>query len=149
MSINYYFIDKQIQKENDVRLEKIKFLDPEEILKQLINTNLFEDMSKLEYEINDFVDKIKQMAQLKNAYIHICQNAGGWNTLFARTEHYTTYEELFLFYDLNRNNLTVIDEYDRELTWLEFEKQICKNERRRGDYICKNKFDWSNSDSFS
>jgi len=149
MSINYYFINKKIREENNKRLEKIKFLDPEVMLKQLVDTNLFEEVSRLEYKINEFIDEVKQIAQLENPYIHICQNAGSWNTLFAKTEHYSTYMELFLFYDSNKSNLIVVDEYDRELTWLEFEKQISKNERPRGDYKCKKKYDWSNNDDFS
>ena len=149
MSTNYYFINKQVQQENNERLEKLNFLNPETILKQLVETNLFEEVYQLEYKVNDFIDEIKQMAQLENSYIHICQNAFGWNTLFAKTEHFANYMELFLFYDSNIKDLMIVDEYDRELTWIELEKQFTKNERRRGDYIDHYSYDWSNSDDFS
>jgi len=149
MSINYYFVNKQNKLENDKKLEQLNFINPKEILTKLIDSDLFEELSKLEYTVNNFYDELKQLMQLDNEYIHICQNAGSWNTLFAKTEYYSTYEELFLFYDNNKENLLIVDEYDRELTWLEFEKQISKSERKRGDYICKNGYSWSSSDDFS
>lgn len=50
------------------------------------------------------------------ARIHIGKRSVGWKPLFKCTEHYSSVDEIISFYNCNKNNLKIEDEYGNDLS---------------------------------
>lgn len=92
MSTNYYFKVKNVDKIT----EQFKALS-----------------SLITQEMVDSV--IKKLGE-----IHISQTVGQWKPLFESQDHFKTMKELEQFYQANKDQLTIENEYGIVFTWDEF-----------------------------
>jgi len=88
MGTNYYFKKK----------------DSSKIMK-MIEENCFYDKDYL-YDL-----------ERKLTELHIGKSSGGWRPLFQKTKYYSSISELENFYNKNKDNLTILDEYGDEFSW--------------------------------
>lgn len=64
--------------------------------------------------------------------IHIGKRAGGYKPLFQKTEYFKSVADIRKFYSENKDCLTIVDEYNTELTFPELEEELiswCKGNR--------------------
>ena len=60
---------------------------------------------------------------MKENCLHICKCSAGWLPLFqTQPGKFTSVREIKEFYELNKP--AIVDEYERELSWEEFEKDV-------------------------
>lgn len=100
MSTNYYF-----------------YFNPENIKINYLFSNFdeeFEDI--LNQKLIDFIEQI--------SIIPIGQRSAGWKPLFHQTDYYCSVQGIRDFYEANKDNLIILDEYDKQLTFEELEKQL-------------------------
>lgn len=94
MSNNYYF---KLKKENEI----------EETMKKILDLFGFNEL----IDIN--VNRIK-----------FAHTAIGWKTSFTATKYFENMKELKTFYENNKNNLEVVDDYDAVHDFREFINSI-------------------------
>jgi len=99
MGTNFYFKLKNWQQlENDVEAEINK-------LREKYNVTVSD------YWVND-------------ASIHIAKTSCGWKPLFQQTEHYKNMSGIKEFYDKNKLEYSIFDEYGCEYNWREFIERV-------------------------
>lgn len=103
MSTNYYF-----------RLKKEKRDQLDTLFNIIFNKNF-----KIIYN--------EEIIAILNKEIHIGKTSYGWRPLFQKTDYFNSLKELILFYNLNKNDFDIVDEYNRIISWEEFEKEMIIN----------------------
>lgn len=96
MSTNFYFKIKM-----DVKLE----------------TNVAKEIKK------NIEDKVKELIE-ELSEIHIGKRYSFWNSLFQKTDYYSSVKEIKEFYEKNKENLIVVDEYNREYAFEDLEEEL-------------------------
>ena len=116
MGTNYYFEVKNV--DNIVnQIKQLNNIIPEELLKRI-------------------------KGELTN--IHIGKSSGGWRALFEVNEYFSSMKELKEFYQNNKEQLIIKDEYNRELTWKELEEWLIKS--KGGSHITDANINGYNTD---
>lgn len=145
MSTNYYFIDKQKQQEFKGIMDKLDFKGIEN---KMLLTQLFNDREDdFDSLFQDFKSDICNLIKMPETYIHICQNAMGWVTLFqSQPGKFTNYKELEQYYKGNIDNLTIEDEYGNEITWDELTTNFRLHGQARAEYVDAYGYSWDTGD---
>lgn len=107
MGTNYYFT-----------LKKQKHQELYQMLNILLNKNL---QSILLTEVNSLLNK----------EIHIGKTSLSFRPLFQKTDYFKSIKELKAFYEKNKNDLDIINEYNTALTWQEFEELVISKQDGR------------------
>jgi len=67
--------------------------------------------------------------------LHIGKSSLGWTFSFQATEHYKSYKELLEFYENNKKQIEIKDEYGRKITIDEF-KELVEHKRSEQNNHC-------------
>ena len=67
--------------------------------------------------------------------IHIGKRSVGWEPCFEKTKYYSSVEEIREFYKENKDAITIVNEYDEELTFEELEKELINWNKDRKDIL--------------
>lgn len=71
----------------------------------------------------DIFDKLQEHLS-KISTIHIGKRSNGRKPIFYRSKYYSSVKEIKEFYQKNKENLKIIDEYGNVLTFEELEKEL-------------------------
>lgn len=104
MSTNYYIKPKIIQ----------------EIQADLKNKK---SNSKLYFEENA-IDKILNYLDNDSLWLHIGKRSGGRKPTFQKNNYWSSVEEIIDFYENNKESVTIVDEYDTELSIDELKENL-------------------------
>lgn len=58
--------------------------------------------------------------------IHIGKRNAGWEPIFKRTKYFSSVKDIVSFYESNKNDIIIVNEYDEILTFEELDKQLLK-----------------------
>lgn len=138
MSTNFYMVPKE-QKDIENKLyllrnnyneklvkiiEDYKLAVKNEILKLTDNNNL---KSIISYDDSEtFLDNMSlpYLWEYELPRLHIGKRSGGWKFLFQENKYWKTFDGIKAFYDKNKDNLEILDEYDRVYTWQQFHDEV-------------------------
>ena len=104
MSTNYY-MKPQIMQEIKVNLEKK-------------NNGIM-----LDFEENILKNMIKYLDN-ENNWLHIGKCSCGWKPTFHKTNYWSSVEEIIDFYEKNKESVSIVDEYDVELSIEELKENL-------------------------
>lgn len=82
-----------------------------------IKTNASEGIDKI------IKEKIEALLE-EVSEIHIGKRYSYWNSLFEKTEYYSSVKEIKEFYEKNKENLIVVDECDREYAFEDLQEEL-------------------------
>lgn len=87
------------------------------------------DAINISFKGNDSIIKKDLMETLnqelsKASYIHIGKRSVGWKPLFQRTKYFSSVEEIEKFYNENKENLIIINEYEETLSFKDLKMQL-------------------------
>lgn len=117
MGTNFYFMNtksKLIAEEKNKQVEGVF---------ELINNHLvklgFDDR-----EVKDKILDIKWNFETRADYIHIGKRTGNFKPLFQSNDYFNTLSKMKSWYESNKDEWIILDEYNTELTWLELEEEL-------------------------
>jgi hypothetical protein len=92
-----------------------------------VGTNYYFKPSRTE-EMTKFIQSIPKAIMPLNILesldellsIHIGKISGGWKPLFAKTKYYDDFKQLRRFYEDNKEDLVIVDEYGAKYDWKDF-----------------------------
>lgn len=127
MSTNYYFVNKESRKETEEFNESLSNLF-ERFSYQLKQLGV-EDILNIQLE--------KWMYEKQEHRIHIGKRSMGWRPLFEVCEHYESVRGMKEWYEINKDDYIIEDEYMNELSWFEFEKELISWNGRNTHFGCR------------
>lgn len=68
-----------------------------------------------------------EITSIINKEIHIGKSSSGWRPLFERTNYFESLKEFIKFYNDHKSDFDIVDEYNRIISWEEFEKEMIIN----------------------
>lgn len=162
MGTNYYLKAKRfneldnINKKLEDKLETIKEDYLSEVLKVINNALKTYPNYKELFDLDELIVNIEVHYPIEVPDIHVCKMSLGWVPIFEKNEFYNNYKEFKAFYEKNKDILSLVDEYDREISLLDFETNLeyfklnasPLNSRQEDNYIFKIEsddigYDWS------
>lgn len=143
MSTNYYFINKDSRKEAEEFNEKL--------------TSLFEGFSyqlkQLGVEDTLSIELEKWMYEKQEERIHIGKRSVGWRPLFQACDEFKSVRDMKKWYMSNKDEYTIENEYEKELSWLELESELIgwngeytparKRSRYANYYLDEDGYEWT------
>lgn len=117
MGTNFYFMNTKSKLIAEEKNKKV------EILFESLNNSLlglgFDDS-----EVKDQILDIKWNFETRADYIHIGKRTGNLKPLFHSNDYFNTLPKMKSWYESNKDEWIILDEYDTELTWLELEEEL-------------------------
>lgn len=89
-------------------------------IKNVVSVAPKEKASKLKENI---ISKIEETIE-ELSYIHIGKRSSGWEPLFQKTEYFSSVADIKKFYNTNKDDIIILDEYDRELSLSDLEEDL-------------------------
>lgn len=101
--------------------------------KYKMGTNYYFELRNVDVEIvaplmsNDLKNKLEEVLNQKintEIQIHIGKRSAGWKPIFEANEYFDSVKGIIDFYNNNKDNLIIKNEYDEELTFHELEREL-------------------------
>lgn len=119
MSTNFYLRNKKdyerSQKANTVIEQKINEIVKE--IKSIIDNE--DEVRKIQWKLEDY-------SYVGYEEIHIGLRSAGWKPSFERQEQFSTVRQLKEFYQNNKENYDIVDEYGKIYDWEGLENDLIK-----------------------
>lgn len=100
-----------------------------------------------ENRLKEIKDKIEKFSK---SNISIAKVTIGWKPLLAKTDYYSNYEELEKFYNKNKDNLKILDNFGCEYSFEELKENLNIRQKYKSNiektidcYLDKNEFEFS------
>lgn len=71
------------------------------------------------------IAELKEMSKYLTS-IHIGKRRAGWEPIFKKTKYFSSVREIINFYEKNKDDIIIVNEYDEVLTFKELDKQLLK-----------------------
>lgn len=104
MSINYYMKPKVI-----------------EIIKKDIEDKILNSKINIEHDI---LNQVLSYIEGDDCLLHIGKSSSGWKPTFHKNNYWSSVEEIIDFYEKNKEKVSIVDEYDKELSIEELEDNL-------------------------
>ncbi|QJI52356.1 hypothetical protein [Psychrobacillus phage Perkons] len=117
MSTNYYFINKKSRELANTKNQEVNHLFTE-FQYSLIGLGFNKD------EVSDVVRNTEWKFEIKDVEIHIGKRSIGWKPLFQSNEYYTNMIGMKQWYENNKDEWIIENEYEEELTWEELHDEL-------------------------
>lgn len=129
MSTNYYFRDKEgYRKQEELnRIIKNKTNEIMELVNEIVTDE--EKQRSIRWRIED-------AAYIGYDMIHIGKRSRGWKPIFEKCEEFKSVRGMKKWYDENKSDYEIVDEYDVVLTWSELEDELINWDGEREDRGC-------------
>lgn len=71
----------------------------------------------------DIVSKLQETTK-DLSYIHIGKRSAGWKPIFQKTKYFSSVKNIVKFYNENKDDIIIVDEYDKELSFNDLEEEL-------------------------